>query len=40
MNNVINENNDLGEETVENYVEAVVSINTDMKVLASNAYQL
>jgi len=38
MSNIVQEDNNLGEETVENYVEAVVAINSDMKILAANAY--
>ena len=40
MANLIEQDQNLGEETVENYVEAVVAINSDMKILAANAYQL
>ena len=38
MSNLIQEDQNLGEETVENYVEAVVAINSDMKILSANAY--
>lgn len=38
--NLVRRDRKLGVEAVENYLEAVVSMNADMKVLAANAYQL